>query len=80
MKQFLFACACVAATVLGGCSSAGVGVSVPIGGPFGVGVSVGSGGRVGVGVGASVGGVGANVGTSTQLPRSPEPAASQPAH
>lgn len=70
--------AVLAAAGLAGCASVGVGVSVPIGGPFSVGVGVGSDGRVGGSVGAGVGGVGVNVGGSTQLPRNTQPAASSP--
>lgn len=62
---------------LSGCSSLGIGVSIPIGGPFGVGVGVGSDGRVGGSVGVGVGGVGVGVGGSTQLPKR-DPAASAP--
>jgi hypothetical protein len=71
--------ACAASFVVAGCSSVGVGVGIPIGGPFGVGVSVGSDGRIGGSVGASTGGVGVGVGGSTSLPRrtdAPAPSAS----
>ena len=59
---------------LAACSTAHVGVSVPIGRGAGVGVTVGSDGRVGVGVGVSVGAGSVSVGTSGQLPASSESA------
>lgn len=75
---------CLVVFVVVGCSSLGVGVSIPIGGPFGVGVGVGSGGvsgSAGAGVGGVGVGVGGTVGGSTKgipPPKPSEPAASQP--
>lgn len=63
---------------LAACSTARVGISVPIGRGAGVGVSVGSDGRIGVGVGVSVGAGSVSVGTSGQLPANPESASQEP--
>lgn len=62
----------LSAALLGGCSSVGVGIGVPVG-PVGVGVSVGSDGRVGGSVGVSRGGVGVGIGGT--LPRRSSPPA-----
>ena len=69
------------ALLAAGCSSVGIGFSLPIG-PFGgVGVSVDSSGRVSAGVSVGSGGVSVGVGGSTTLPpgQEPRPGAPQPA-
>ena len=53
-----------AVATLAGCSSIGVGMSVPLGRAAGVGVSVGSDGRLGLGLGVGRGGVNVGVGGS----------------
>lgn len=67
-----------ALSLLVGCSTVNLGVSVPAGRGAGVGVSVGSDGRVGVGVGVSVGAGSVSVGTSGQLPVNKEADTSNP--
>jgi hypothetical protein len=65
--------ACVCALVcLAGCSSIGIGISLPIGGLGSVGVSVGSDGRVGGSVSAGRAGVSVGVGGTAELPQ-PKP-------
>jgi hypothetical protein len=63
----------LSALLLGGCAAGvQVGVSIPVGPHTGVGVSVGSDGRIGVGVGVSAGGGQIGIGTSGQLPATPQ--------
>ena len=58
-----------------GCTSAGLGINIPIGGIGSIGVGVGSDGRVSGGVSVGRGGVSVGVGGTVDLPRSaPEPA------
>jgi hypothetical protein len=64
----------VAALSLVGCTSIGVGLSIPIGGLGGVSIGVGSDGRVSGGVSVGGGGVSVGVGGSTQLPPPQDPA------
>lgn len=68
LSLFRLAPPALALALLGACSTANLGVSVPVGRSTGVGVSVGTDGRVGVGVGVSVGSGTVSVGTSGQLP------------
>ena len=58
-----------------GCTSIGLGLSIPIGGLGSIGVGVGSDGRVSGGVAVGRGGVSVGVGGTADLPRpAPEPA------
>ena len=58
-----------------GCTSIGLGLSIPIGGIGSIGVGVGSDGRVNGGVAVGRGGVSVGVGGTAELPRpAPEPA------
>ncbi len=64
-----------ALTALAGCTSIGLGLSIPIGGIGSIGVGVGSDGRVSGGVAVGRGGVSVGVGGTADLPRpAPEPA------
>lgn len=63
--------------LLVGCTSIGVGLSIPIGGIGGVSVGVGSDGRVSGGVSVGRGGVSVGVGGTAQLPPPEQPARSR---
>jgi hypothetical protein len=64
------------AAALAGCGTAGISLSIPVGGFGGVSVGVDSSGRVGGGVGVGRGGVSVGVGGTAQLPSSADAAAS----
>lgn len=63
---------------LTGCTSIGLGISIPIGGIGSIGVGVGSDGRVNGGVAVGRGGVSVGVGGTADLPR-PAPEQAEPA-
>lgn len=63
----------LAAGLLLGCTSVGVGISLPIGGIGGVSIGVGSDGRVSGGVSVGSGGVSVGVGGTAQLPPPKDP-------
>ncbi len=79
-------CTAIAVLALAGCTSVGIGLSLPIGGIGGVSIGLGSDGRVSGGVSVGGGGVSVGVGGTGQLPprdpfvrgRSAEQAASAP--
>lgn len=66
MKNRLAAVFSLAA--LAGCTSVGIGLTLPIGGLGGVSIGVGSDGRVSGGVSVGTGGVSVGVGGTAQLP------------
>ena len=65
--------------VLAGCSSVGLGISLPIPGIGSIGVGVNSDGRLSAGVSVGTGGISVGVGGTAQLPpRDPVPARTAP--
>lgn len=69
----------LAACGLVGCTSIGVGLSIPIGGIGGVSIGMGSDGRVSGGVSVGTGGVSVGVGGTAQLPPPDQPVRSRSA-
>ena len=73
------ACVTLAAGLLVGCSSVGIGLSLPIGGLGGISIGVGSDGRVSGGVSVGSGGVSVGVGGTAQMLPPQDPARSRSA-